>query len=222
VTLSRAVARLSPRRALARLAVAAAAGLAAALALAGDGWALQLVAGWDAFALVLLSLAWAVMWHEDATQTRERAAREDPGRRMVWVLTVVASSASLFAAVVALRQSHHLAPGRAAWWIALCLVAVAGSWLLTHTSWALRYAHLYYGGGDAGRTGGLAFPGGLPPDQLDLAYFAFTIGMCFQTSDVAITSRAIRRAVLFHGAQSFAYTTAIIALALNLVVGFVG
>jgi len=221
MSLSRTLARLAPRRALVRLAVAAACGLAAALALGGQGWALQLVAGWDGFAVALLSLAWVVIWHEDATQTRRRAAGEDPGRRMVWVLTVVASSASLFAAVGVLRQSHHLAPGRAAWWLALCLVAVAGSWLLTHTSWSFRYAHLYYRD-DAAGTGGLDFPGGEPPDQLDFAYFAFTIGMCFQTSDVAIKSRTIRRAVLFHGAQSFAYTTAIIALALNLVVGFVG
>jgi uncharacterized membrane protein len=221
VTVSRHLARLVPRRALARLAAATACGLAAAALAPGEGWALRLVTGWDGFALVLLSLAWVLIWHEDAAQTRRRAAGEDPGRHMVWVVTVLASSASLFSAVFVLRQSHHLAPGWAAWWLALCLVAVAGSWLLTHTSWALRYAHLYYRD-DTDGPGGLEFPGGQPPDHLDFAYFSFTVGMCFQTSDVAITSRSIRRAVLFHAAQSFAYTTAIIALAINLVVGFVG
>jgi uncharacterized membrane protein len=210
-------------RAALRLLVACLAGGTTVLVFAalGEGWPLRLVAGWDAFALVLLTLAWSVIWSEDAARTRARAAGEDPGRRMVWVFTLAASSASLFAAVVVLRQAHHLAPGRAALWLGLCVTAVGSAWLLTHTSWALRYAHLYYRGGREG-VGGLTFPGERDPDQLDFAYFAFTVGMCFQTSDVAIASPRIRRAVLFHAVQSFAFTTAIIALALNLVVGFVG
>jgi uncharacterized membrane protein len=63
--------------------------------------------------------------------------------------------------------------------------------------------------------GGLSFPGDLEPDDLDFAYFAFTIGSCFQTSDVAITSRSIRRMALVHAIQSFAYNTTVIALMLN-------
>ena len=60
------------------------------------------------------------------------------------------------------------------------------------------------------------------PAYLDFAYFAFTIGMCFQTSDVTITSRQIRRAVLAHAVLSFAYNTTILATAVSLVVGFIG
>ena len=221
VSTLRAVARWSPRRAIVRLGVSAAAAAVTALAVTGEGLALRAVAAWDVFALVLLTLAWTVIWREDAAHTRRRAAGEDPGRRMVWVFTVLASTASLFSAVLVMRRAHHLAPGHAAWWFVLCLLAVVASWLLTHTSWALRYAHLYYRD-DAEGPGGLAFPGNEPPDQLDFAYFAFTIGMCFQTSDVAISSRQLRRAVLFHAAQSFAFTTAIIALAMNLVIGFLG
>jgi len=44
--------------------------------------------------------------------------------------------------------------------------------------------------------------------------------MCFQVSDVLVTSRQIRRAVLFHAVISFAYNTVILALALNLLFGF--
>jgi uncharacterized membrane protein len=51
-------------------------------------------------------------------------------------------------------------------------------------------------------------------------YFAFTIGMAFQVSDVSITSPQIRRAVLLHAVISFAYNTSILALALNLAYGF--
>ena len=35
--------------------------------------------------------------------------------------------------------------------------------------------------------GGLSFPGEGAPAYLDFAYFAFTLGICFQTSDVTIT-----------------------------------
>jgi uncharacterized membrane protein len=102
----------------------------------------------------------------------------------------------------------------------MCLLAVVTSWLLTHTSWALRYAHLYYRDDKEG-VGGLVFPGDRAPTAFDFAYFAFTLGICFQTSDVCITSPQIRRAALFHACQSFAYNTAILALALNLAFGFV-
>ena len=43
--------------------------------------------------------------------------------------------------------------------------------------------------------------------------------MCFQVSDVTITSPQIRRAVLGHALLSFAYNTVILALALNLTGG---
>ncbi len=104
---------------------------------------------------------------------------------------------------------------------ALCLLAVVFAWLLTHTACTLRYAHLYYRDDREG-VGGLTFPGERPPDYLDFAYFAFTVGMCFQVSDVTITSRLIRRAVTGHALLSFAYNTAVLALALNLLTGLVG
>jgi uncharacterized membrane protein len=105
--------------------------------------------------------------------------------------------------------------------VVLCLVAVASAWALTHTAYTLRYAHLYYRD-DRDGVGGLSFPDDAPPTYLDFAYFAFTIGMCFQTSDVTVTSRQIRRAVMAHAMLSFAYNTTILATAVSLVVGFFG
>lgn len=67
--------------------------------------------------------------------------------------------------------------------------------------------------------GGLTFPGDQDPDDLDFAYFAFTIGSCFQTSDIAITSRSIRRMALIHAVQSFAYNTTVVALMINVIFG---
>jgi uncharacterized membrane protein len=109
--------------------------------------------------------------------------------------------------------------------VALCIVAVISSWVLTHTGYTLRYAHLYYRD-DAEGEGGLLFPSATtpapPPAYIDFAYFAFTVGMCFQVSDVTVCSRQIRRAVMVHALLSFAYNTVILAVAVNLVVGIFG
>ncbi len=84
--------------------------------------------------------------------------------------------------------------------------------------YTLRYAHLYYHDDHEG-IGGLEFPGGGRPSYVDFAYLSFTIGMCFQVSDVVVSSRQIRRTVLGHALLSFVYNTAILATAINLAVG---
>jgi uncharacterized membrane protein len=93
-------------------------------------------------------------------------------------------------------------------------LAVALSWVLTHTAYTFRYAHLYYRGAV---NGGLVFPGTERPSDVDFAYFAFTLGMCFQVSDVQITSSEIRSACLIHSLISFVFNTTILAVALNVV-----
>jgi uncharacterized membrane protein len=57
---------------------------------------------------------------------------------------------------------------------------------------------------------------------MDFAYFAFTVGMCFQVSDVVVASSRARRAVLLHAVTSFVYNTTILALSLNLVTTLLG
>ena len=185
------------------------------------GWAIHIVSGWDAAGLTLLGLAWWQIYHETSVDTRKHAAKDDPGRRLVWLIVLLASTVSLFAAGFVMRKAHNIAPNQSAFCLLLggCLVAVIASWLLTHTAYTLRYAHLYYRDDDEGE-GGLEFPGGNDPDGFDFAYFAFTLGMCFQTSDVAVTSHQIRRAVLAHALLSFLFNTAVLAVAVNLVLGF--
>jgi uncharacterized membrane protein len=131
---------------------------------------------------------------------------------------LLSSVFSLFAGTVVLRHARSLAPGAEPVLVAFSLLAVSSAWLLTHTAYTLRYARLYYRDDHEG-VGGLDFPGKHPPADIDFAYFAFTIGMCFQVSDVTISSPAIRRDVLVHAVISFAYNTAILALALNLAFG---
>ena len=211
-----------PPHAHGRLLTAGALGIATAFLIpARLGISLRLLAAWDVAALVMSSFAWVIFLHTGPHETRQHAGAEDPGRHAVNILVILASCISLLATSVILRQARAQAPGVRDLFVVLCILAVASAWLLTHSVYALRYAHLYYRDHGEG-VGGLTFPGDAAPCYLDFAYFAFTIGMCFQVSDVSVPSRQIRRAVLGHSVLSFLYNTAILATAINLAVGVFG
>jgi uncharacterized membrane protein len=96
------------------------------------------------------------------------------------------------------------------------------SWMILHTIFTVRYAHLYYSNhkSEEGRfSGGLDFPSEDEPDFIDFAYFSFTLGMTFQVSDVAISSRKIRRIVLLHSLLSFGFNATIVAMSVNIIAG---
>jgi len=143
---------------------------------------------------------------------------EDPGRTLVYVIVLLTSAVSLLATTMLVRQARSLPPPLAQTVAGLCLAAVALAWAVTHTAFALRYARLYYREDREG-IGGIELPGRSDPAYFDFAYFAFTIGMCFQVSDACITSQQIRRVVLLHAVISFAYNSVILAFVLNLVFG---
>ncbi len=174
--------------------------------------------GWDVAGLVLLALVWALIVPADAASTRKLAGDEDPGRTLVYVIVLLASGVSLLAATMLVRQGRRMGGGLATAFPPLCLVTVAQAWAMTHTAFTLRYARLYYRADTEG-IGGIELPEHQPPTYFDFAYFAFTIGMCFQVSDVSVTSRQIRSTVLLHAVVSFAYNSVILAFVLNLVFG---
>jgi uncharacterized membrane protein len=172
---------------------------------------------WDLAGLVLLVFACVIIGQSDSRETQRRAASYDPGRGVVWGLVLAASTFSLFGATVLVHLPHGGSSFLGQLHVALCVATVVISWLVTQSAFTLRYAHLYYRASDDGS--GIEFPGGEPPDDLDFAYFAFTIGMCFQVSDATISRRQIRRIALAHAGLSFTYNTVILALVLNVVVG---
>ncbi len=217
-TLPKRVAFWSPRRTVGRLLLAVAVGGATAFLVPGPvGGPLRTVAAWDAASLVLLVLVWRIILTSSPEETARRAAAEDVGRSFVWAVAVFASTVSIFAANVALRNARVMAPRAEQALVLLCLLAVATAWFLCHTTYTMRYAHLFYR--DDGDLGGLGFPGTETPDLFDFAYYAFTIGMCFQVSDVTVTQHRMRKATLAHALLSFAFNTAVLALVLNLLFG---
>jgi uncharacterized membrane protein len=208
-----------PRAAIGRVLLALVVGVGASFLVSQRfGWATRIVGGWDVGATTLLGTVWFVIVAADPEKTRCRAASADPGRTAVWLVVLGASASSLFAAAGLMRHARTLAPRGGTVLVVASLLAVITAWFLTHTAFTLRYAHLYYRD-DLEGEGGLIFPGDRKPSDFDFSYFAFTVGMCFQVSDVTITSPQIRRAVLGHALLSFAYNTVILALALNLLFG---
>jgi uncharacterized membrane protein len=174
----------------------------------------RLVIAWDTGAVILLLVTWYVIGRATPEDTRKWAAIDDPGQAFAIGIDLLGSAMSFTAAILLLGHQEMASAPEAVW---LVMVAVASSWALVHTGFTVRYAHLYYK--DDGEVGGLDFPGTDDPDYLDFAYYAFVIGMTFQTADISITNRSIRRLTLVHGLLSFAFNTLIIALAVNLIFG---
>lgn len=217
-------ARLS---ALQRQAIALGAALvAAALArhLQPTGPEVPWLVGWLAYSLGYQAVAWRLAAHLDAEATRARAQWIDPGAAALFVLVSAACCASIVAVALAVDSSRAL-QGLARWThLALAMAALAASWLLLQTVFALHYARVYYRAGRAGEASaqGLEFPGGRPPDYLDFLYFSAVIGMTSQVSDVTVHSRAMRRLVLLHSLLSFFFNLIVLALAVNVVAGSLG
>ncbi len=101
-------------------------------------------------------------------------------------------------------------------WIIRLLAAttVVLAWLILHTGYAMHYANIYFAHGK-----GMNFPGTQAPNFLDFAYFALTLGATFATSDVVVTNRRIRHAVIWHSVLSFFYNAAVLGLAIGAFTG---
>ncbi|OYV51615.1 MAG: hypothetical protein B7Z78_08190 [Rhodospirillales bacterium 20-60-12] len=101
-------------------------------------------------------------------------------------------------------------------------ITLVSSWLMTHTTFAYRYAHEYYArsnGVELDR--GLDFPGEQEPDYFDFVYFSFVLGMTFQVSDVEVTARKLRRMATVQGLIGFVFNTVILALSVNIAAGLI-
>jgi uncharacterized membrane protein len=199
-------------------------GLVAALAvlLLAPHWlrgSVRIVGSYDAGAAVLLAVYFLLVFRDDESKTRARAAMDDPGRTVVLWIIIISVAAGMAGAIAILGKGEDV---RNAFErnvaIALAIAAAIEGWFLIHATFALRYAHMFYGDEtDPTPCDGLTFPKTPEPDDYDFLYFSFVIGMTFQVSDVVINDPAIRRNVLMHAVISFGYNTAILALGVNLI-----
>ena len=91
-------------------------------------------------------------------------------------------------------------------------------WLLVGVLFCFHYAHMFYHASQDQRP--LRFPDDeRAPDYWDFLYFSFTIAVAAQTSDVAVTSRTMRRLVLGQSVLAFFFNLAILGLSINIAAG---
>lgn len=182
-----------------------------AIAVGPLGWSQGLLIGFDAAAMLFLLLC-IPLYRYDARELRHAAERNDANRVMLLVLSFLLSVVILAAVVVELGQRGSLQGADKAL-IAVSLVLV---WTFGNAVYTLHYAHLFYTTDDGGKdSAGLVFPGTKAPLMSDFAYFAYTLGVAVQTSDVQVTSPHIRKVVTAHCVAGFFFNLGVLALTIN-------
>jgi uncharacterized membrane protein len=183
---------------------------------------IRTVAAYDAGAALFILSFWLVGMRLNPSDTACRAAAEDPGRNVVLILVLGCVIFGLVAAISILGRGPHVSTGNERnLAYGMGLFAVVAGWVLIHTMFIFRYAHLFYfdSDDDGSAQRGIVFPGTDEPNDYDFAYFSFVIGMTSQVSDVAIKDSGVRRVALVHGLISFGYNTTIVALVINIASG---
>ena len=179
------------------------------------------VVAWDVGVTVYLVLAGLLFVTEPIDRMEANSEAQQEGEWTIFSLTLAGVVISFAAIISTFSGASHENPEQKSLHVALVAVTLLLSWLMTHTTFAFRYAHEYYArerhGQDIDR--GLDFPGEKRPDYLDFMYFSLVLGMTFQVSDVEITSRKFRRLAMVQGLLSFLFNTIIVALTVNLAAG---
>jgi len=197
----------------------------AAIAVEPTGWSngLKFLVPWDVGAATYLVLAWTLIVRSDGSETRLHARAQDVAAYVIFIVVLVAAFASIVAIAVLVGEAKGLTGWHRAVYLALSVAALLSSWFLIHTLFSFHYARRFYASpedADA-EPRGLSFPGRGNPDYFDFAYYSFVVGMTSQVSDVSVTAHHMRRLTLIHGILSFIFNIAILALAINNIVGVI-
>ena len=205
-----------------RLAIASGVGVTVGVLLPPD-WALltRILTAWNLGVwLYLASIAWLIT-HATPSKVRAMAEREDNSAVAVLAVLVFASVLSLAAIVMEAAGARELSLQQRLVHYAFTGATLLSSWLLVGVLFTLHYAHMFYLSRTDRRP--VSFPDHeLKPDYWDFLYFAFTIAVAVQTSDVSIMSRGMRKAVLAQSVLSFMFNAAILGMSINIAAGMVG
>ncbi len=204
--------RIAPPRFVAFTAVAVAAGC---WALPAFGWQIGVPLAFDIAAIVFL-LSCIPLLGATADRMRQAALRNDANRGLLLVLS--AAIALVLLTAIAIELGQRGAPSAPV--VLLVVATLLLAWTFANTIYAVHYAHLFYTAAPSGKdSGGVDMPGTDEPDYWDFVYFAFTLGMTFQTSDVSITSRTMRRTVTGHCLMAFVFNLGVVAFSVNVLGG---
>ena len=179
------------------------------------------IIAWDTGAAAFLLLCLPLFIGATPDRMQDNAEAQEEGEWTLFSLVVAGATASFAAILGEFGSMKSAANGDRELKVALVAGTLALSWLLTHATFALRYAHEFYTrtNNAPAPDGGLEFPKEPSPDYWDFLYFSLVLGMTFQVSDVQITSRKLRRLATVHGLLGFLFNTVIVALTVNLASG---
>jgi uncharacterized membrane protein len=170
---------------------------------------LSFMAGFDIAAVVFLAACIPLLSTREEAVIRRRAVTNDANKTLLLIIAGIVVAA-LFASISSETVGQRPEPLTKCMVIATLVLA----WLFANTLYAIHYAHLAYIKPDVGNSG-LEFPGTKQPSYWDFVYFAYTLGMTFQTSDVTITDPHIRRVVTVHCFAAFVFNIGVLAFTIN-------
>lgn len=207
--------RVAPPRFLLFLALLPIGYLAHRFGMGSEDWRDGAAMAFDFAALCFLGSMVPLLRDAKIADIRRHARDNDANRLLVLVVTSLLTLLVLTAISGELPRVNAGDPLAAAKLVITLLLV----WLFANTVYTLHYAHAYYASGESGDAGGLDFPGTKTPSYADFAYFGFTLGMTFQTSDVSITAPALRQAALLHSFAAFVFNIGVIAFTINVLGG---
>jgi uncharacterized membrane protein len=173
-----------------------------------DNW-LAALAGFDAAAAIFILLHLPLLGITDASVIEDLAAKNDGNRTLLLGLTGVVMTVLLIA-VGTETVGQRPEPVTKI----LIIGTLIFAWLFSNTVYALHYAHMAYVSPGEG-CDGIQFPDTPQPVYWDFVYFAFTLGMTFQTSDVVISGARMRRVVTIHTLAAFFFNIGVLAFTIN-------
>lgn len=181
----------------------------------------RVILSWDAFCIPMIFLSWTLFFTTQPNDLCHIVEKQDENLKTIFTIVLIAVVLSIVGTIALIAEKNDLSENKILHTI-VSLSPVLFSWILLHTTFTIRYAHLYHDHNKlntGSQVGGIDFPAKQQPDYIDFAYFSFVIGMTFQVSDVVVSSRVIRRYVLMHSLISFVFNTIIVALTINTLAG---
>jgi uncharacterized membrane protein len=180
---------------------------------------------WTIYAVCIVLLTWRAFGSlTPAELNRQLAATAPPAsrwRRLAWstlgggaVSWALTGSIIAIIAVVFLALNPDVASSPFVTWTAVA--AIAASWAVTTTAYAVRIAR------ENAARGGARFPGDEDPAFTEYLYLAVQIGTTFSSSDVDVTTSRMRRVVTGNSVISFAFNTVIVALLVSVLITRIG
>jgi len=179
------------------------------------GFSRGAMAAFDIAAATFLLAAGSLLKRGEAADMRRMARANDANRAVLLGITGITMIVILVAVAGELKGRNDTVA------IVLVITTLVLAWLFSNLVYAFHYAHLFYSPDDdsSGDAGGLGFPKCEQPDYWDFIYFSFTLGMTFQTSDVEIETRQLRRIVIGHCLAAFVFNLGVLAFTINVLGG---